>query len=158
VEPQGSDSTKGEHEAVYVDHLERRRSDFDRSMWQAPALTIAAQAFLLRVLTDRSIGGGARAVILGAGVLASVAAIASLLRLRAREVRYSEHIARSLGRQEGDPWLRKPEPKLKERPPLLSERRLRQWAGRWRPPVYLLWCVALVAFGVADVVALLATR
>jgi hypothetical protein len=77
-------------------------------MWQGPALTIAAQAFLLRVLTDRSIGCGARAVILTAGVLASLAAIASLLRLRAREVRYSEEIAALLGKQKNDPWLTKP--------------------------------------------------
>jgi hypothetical protein len=128
------DQPARELDAVYVDHLERRRSDLDRSMWQAPALTIAAQAFLLRVLTDRSVDGGARAVILAAGVAASVAAAASLLRLRAREVRYSEEIARLLIK-ENDPWLREPEPKPKDGPKFLSETRLRKWAGRWRLPV-----------------------
>jgi hypothetical protein len=140
------------NDAVYLDHLERRRADFDRSMWQAPALTIAAQAFLLRVLTDRSVDGGARAVILAAGIAASVAAAASLLRLRAREVRYSEEIARLLVK-ENDPWLREPEPKPKDGPKFLSETRLRKWAGRWRLPVYLLWCLALLLFVAADAVA-----
>jgi hypothetical protein len=78
---------------IYVDHLERRRSDFDRSMWQAPALTIAAQAFLLRVLTDQGVCWQARLVILLAGAVASFAAAASLIQLRRREVEYSEGIA-----------------------------------------------------------------
>jgi hypothetical protein len=78
---------------VLLDHLERRRNTFDQSMWQAPGLTIAAQAFLLTVLTDSGISTTARACILAAGISAVSAAILSLLRLRAREVEYSEPIA-----------------------------------------------------------------
>jgi hypothetical protein len=78
---------------VLLDHLERRRNTFDQSMWQAPGLTIAAQAFLLTVLTDSGISTTARACILAAGISAVSAAILSLLRLRAREVEYSEAIA-----------------------------------------------------------------
>jgi hypothetical protein len=62
-------------------------------MWHAPALTITAQAFLLIVLTDRGVDAWARLAILAAGVLAIVAALLSLLRLRAREVQYSRVIA-----------------------------------------------------------------
>jgi hypothetical protein len=130
-------------------------------MWQAPALTIAAQAFLLQVLTNRSIDGGARALILAAGAIAGIAAVLSLLRLREREVRYSDAIAhyaytagipefrpdrlprRSLERQgrsaRFDRWLQ----------------RIVGWCG-W-PGVYLVWVLALVLFVVADIVAFLLT-
>lgn len=136
----------------------------------APALTIAAQAFLLRVLTDGSVDVAARAVILAAGVLASVAAAASLLRLRWREVQYSEEIRRWFVDQGLPSPVLKPSAEVSEisdkppteqtssnQPKRLSERWLREWAGGWRMPVYLLWCLALIAFVVADIVPLIAT-
>ena len=71
--------------ATFLDLLERRRQSLDQSMWQAPALTIAGQAFLLRVLTDENVVLGARLLMLFAGVMASLAALLSLMRLgRAR--------------------------------------------------------------------------
>jgi hypothetical protein len=79
--------------ATFLTLLESRRSSADQGMWQAPTLTIAAQAFLLAVLTDPSVSERARLVILVAGIAACIAAILSLVRLRAREILWSEAIA-----------------------------------------------------------------
>lgn len=78
---------------TFLTLLESRRSSADQGMWQAPALTIAAQAFLLAVLTDPGISDRARLAILVAGIAACIAAILSLIRLRAREILWSETIA-----------------------------------------------------------------
>jgi hypothetical protein len=59
-------------------------------MWQAPTLTIAGQAFLLALLADQDLATGVRRAVFVAGVLAVIAAVISLLRLRSREVTYSE--------------------------------------------------------------------
>jgi hypothetical protein len=76
--------------ATFLTQLESRRSSVDQQMWQAPTLTIAAQAFLLVVLTDSNVSGRARLWIVIAGIAACVAAILSLVRLRAREIGFSE--------------------------------------------------------------------
>jgi hypothetical protein len=152
MESEHRDHPASAHDVVFLEHLERRRGAFDQSMWQAPALTIAAQAFLLNVLTDESVDMAARAVILVGGVTASAAAAASLIRLRWREVQYSEEIGRWFAdRNLPDPRL--PHPSTANPAERFSERWLREWAGRWRLRVYLLWCLALVIFAVADVVA-----
>jgi len=131
-------------------------------MWQAPALTIAAQAFLLNVLTDSSIDSSARVWILVAGILALVAAIASLLRLREREVRYSDAIGyyAELARIR-DPRPDELETKPLERHGLFSPldqllRRIAAWE-HWLP-MHLIWALALLLFAVADVVAFSATN
>jgi hypothetical protein len=100
-------------------------------MWQAPALTIAGQAFLLRVLADEGLEWWARAVVLLAGILATLAATLALRHLRKREVEYSRRIT-ALSARVGvdDP-----------RPPVPA-----------RFPVIYWWLGALVAFMAADAV------
>jgi hypothetical protein len=78
---------------AFVNLLEGRRAAIEQSQWQAPTLTIAAQAFLLAVLTDDAVPKSARWVILAAGVLACLSAMLALIRLRAREVLYSEAVS-----------------------------------------------------------------
>jgi hypothetical protein len=52
--------TQRERDTALLDHLERRRNAHDQAMWQAPALTIAGQAFLLRVNADEGLEWWAR--------------------------------------------------------------------------------------------------
>jgi hypothetical protein len=147
-----------------LDHLERRRNSLDQSTWQAPGLTIAAQAFLLNVLTNAAVDSFARAVILVAGVGAVLAAAASLLRLRYREVLYSEVVGRYAERARIlDPRAHQipiTERKILDADTRLArvDRWLRGLAGsnRW-PPMHLVWVLALFLFAVADVVAFFAT-
>jgi hypothetical protein len=133
-----------EQVGVLLDHLERRRNALDQSTWQAPGLTIAAQAFLLNVLTNEAVDPLARAVILVAGVGAVLAAAASLLRLRFREVLYSEVIGR-YAELAGIPDPRADQIPVTERKILEKEGRLarvdrwlRGLAGsNWWPPMHL---------------------
>jgi len=37
------------------------------------------------------------------------------------------------------------------------DKSLQTWAGRWHVPVYLLWCITLLLFVVADLAAFLLT-
>jgi hypothetical protein len=128
-------------------------------------LTIAAQAFLLQVITNRSIDATARAVILAAGVVASFAALIALLRLRQREVYYSDAIAHyGKGISAGDP---RPHLDLKGQP-LEDSRGLWGWLDRailrplagWSkwPGIHIWWALALALFIVADIVAFYATN
>ncbi len=129
-------------------------------MWQAPALTIAAQAFLLSVLTDRGVSWCARLFILIGGLAAIWAALASLVRLRSREVLYSDAIAYEFDRR----GLDDPRPDNLERKALERkgrwhkvDRSVQTWAGRWTMPIYLVWVIALLLFALADVMAFLLT-
>jgi hypothetical protein len=127
-------------------------------MWHAPTLTIAAQAFLLIVLTDASVDGRARAGILVAGVVATAAALLSLLRLRAREVQYSGVIAHYFM------TVGLPDPRSTNALPREAfgghVGRLDRWLqlrARQVGPVYLWWASALLLFAAADVLALALT-
>jgi hypothetical protein len=115
-----------------LDHLERRRNAHDQAMWQAPALTIAGQAFLLRVLADEGVEWWARAVVLLAGILATLAAALAIRHLRKREKEYSRRIE-ALSQRVG---LDDPRPLVFARP----------------FPIIYWWIFALVAFIVADAV------
>lgn len=157
----GNEWTQQQRQATFLDHLERRRNSFDQFMWNAPALTIAAQAFLLGVLTDDAVARSIQRWVAIAGILASVAAIVSLLRLRAREFLYSTAIAHYCDA------YGIPDP----RPDALAkvvrdeqDTRIGVWAWIDRQmrrvisspvmfPVYWLWIVALAVFIAADVVA-----
>jgi hypothetical protein len=55
------------HWEAFAGLHEGRRNAHDVAMWQAPALTIAAQAFLLSVLTDPGLSDATRAFVLAAG-------------------------------------------------------------------------------------------
>jgi hypothetical protein len=99
--------------------------------------------------------------ILAAGVAASVAAFASLIRSHAREIRYSDAIASYF-----DAFgLPDPRPDALPRKPLRREttrsRRfdgwLQGWAESWTLATYLLWAAALLLFALADVVAYVLT-
>jgi hypothetical protein len=59
--------TQQERDAVLLDQLERRRHAHDQAQWQAPALTIAGQAFLLQVLADEGLDCVARGSCLRPG-------------------------------------------------------------------------------------------
>jgi hypothetical protein len=112
-------------------------------------------------LTDKNADEGALFWILIAGIAACVAAILALIRLRAREVQYSEaiaHLCRTMGLSDPRPFTlkRKPVPlKWFHRP---IDRPVR-WVGaqRFYPTVYWVWIAALVLFGFADFVAYRAT-
>ena len=137
----------------------------DQAMWQAPTLTITAQAFLLAVLTADGVGGLTRFFVLIAGLSAIVAAARALLRLRAREVQYSEAIEFYLDRAPEIPGLLPddlPAKPITRHTLQLSfapkkgrlDKWLRRRALRTRmPTVHLFWLLALVLFAVADVVA-----
>ena len=140
-----------------LDLLESRRGGLDATLWQAPALTIAAQAFLLSVLTDPSLDPIAEGFILAAGVFASWAAVRSLIRGRAREVRYSDALA-FYAEKFGLPELR-PVDALPRKPidrkgswhqfDLLLQAR----SDEWRTPAYVWWSAALILFAVSDILA-----
>jgi hypothetical protein len=85
-----SEERNPERDATFLAQLETRRAELAVAQWQAPGLTIAAQAFLLTVITNTAIPPTARAYVLAAGVVATFAAGMSLLRAHEREVRYSE--------------------------------------------------------------------
>jgi hypothetical protein len=140
-------------------HLESRRAGIEAAQWQPPTLTIAAQAFLLFVLTNKEISKFALLCILVAGITACLAAILSIVRLRAREVLYSEAIAQACD----DANLPDPRPEFLAAQPLSQrprprqrpvDRLVRRLGGHERyPTVYLFWIAALIFFIVADIVA-----
>jgi hypothetical protein len=142
------DRTQPERDSLLLEHLERRRSEYNAATWQAPTLTFAGQAFLLIVLSDGGLDRAARLIVLIAGITATLAALVSLRRLLARERLYSEAIAarlRALG--VGDPRPADIEKDLLDRqldpPPRLM---------RSLPGAAWLWMVALGLFIAADVV------
>lgn len=138
------------------------RAAIEQAQWQAPTLTIAAQAFLLSVLTDSDVSTTARLFILGAGVLACVAAVLALVRLRAREVQYSEAVsdacekARLPDPRPFEPFPRKQAPDI-HRPGRVDRAVRAIGASKRLPTVYLFWIATLLAFIAADVVALFCT-
>jgi hypothetical protein len=123
--------------------LENRRLAIDNSIWQAPTLTLIAQAFLLSVLTDESVGWAVAAVVAVAGVVAVLAALLALWLLQDRELDFGRRVdmhARALGLGTPNRQRRR------------HGRHVLEWKGRW------VWGVVLVLFAVADVVALIVTR
>jgi hypothetical protein len=86
------------------------------------------------------------------GVIATVAAVMSMLRLRAREQQYSEAIA-SYGERLGLPDLRPFD--LPAEKPLAGL--LRAAASEWWFKIHHIWPAALLFFIVADIVAFGAT-
>jgi hypothetical protein len=150
-----------ESERVFLDHLERRRGELAVAQWQAPGLTIAAQAFLLQVLANTDIDASARKWVLWAGIMASVAALAALLRLRQREAKYSDAIAfygGKLGMRDPRPHDLEGTPLIRWDPSSVLDRVLR-WVAGWRlwPAIHFFWIAALILFIFADVYVYRAT-
>jgi hypothetical protein len=148
--------TNSKDREITIEQLERRRDDSAQVMWLAPVLTMAAQAFLLQILSRGTLGCVSRLAVLVAGVLATAGALWTLLRARSREVLYSETIASYL-KDEGLPDVRPDS--LRQHLPVGDKKCLRRldqhlvhWADSDRlPPAYMIWASALVAFMVADV-------
>jgi hypothetical protein len=150
----------GQRDLITLGQLEQRRGENDRAMWLAPVITMAAQTFLLQVISDASVPGGARFAVLIAGVTATMAACWTVLRGHAREVHYSEAIWKYSQRL-GLPDVR---PNALGSGLTLSEgiwRRLDRWLvrgsshRRWPIP-YMAWELALFLFVLADLTVFLA--
>ena len=146
-----------DNDRITIEQLERRRDDSANAMWLAPVLTMTAQAFLLQILSQAALNCFARGAVLVAGILATLAALWTLLRARSREVLFSEAIAGYL-QEAGLPDVRPTA--LRGQLPTQQEegllRRLDQHLVRWAdrrslPPAYQVWMAALLAFIVADV-------
>lgn len=160
----GAGKLNSESAREFVRLLDSRRLGYEQTQWQAPTLTIAAQAFLLSVLSDADVSAVARTSILVAGVFACVAAAIALIRLRARELLYSGAVAYYACEHAGllDPRpfnledTQQPVPKGHRVGPTDQ---LFRWIGASRrlSGVYVLWIWALMAFVVADVITLICT-
>jgi hypothetical protein len=138
-----ADTAQRDRAAMLLPVLEGRRLATDNSMWQAPTLTLVAQAFLLGVLTDRNVGWAVGSAVAVAGVLALATAMLALWLLHDRERHFAERVkdqAVELGL--GDP----------NRATERGKGHLLEWPG------WLLWELVLFAFVVADVLALIVTR
>jgi hypothetical protein len=136
--------TQQERDAALLDQLERRRYAHEQGQWQPPALTIAGQAFLLRVLADEGLESWARAVVLAAGLLATLASALLLRGMRKREEEYSRRIEALAARIGIDD----PRPPVPMRIPVIN-----------KPfPFIYWWLFALVAFGFADIAVFVAAR
>jgi hypothetical protein len=92
-----------------------------------------------------------RFVILLAGLAAVAAALASLLRLRSREVWFSQVFSYYSGELMPDIRARRDLPR-KERHTLWLDSRLQKLGNHLGPP-YFYWAVALMIFFAADIVA-----
>lgn len=123
--------TQQARDTALLDHLERRRTAHDQAMWQAPALTIAGQAFLLQVLADEGLECLARLAVLVAGLLATWAAGWAIFHLRKREKEYSKRIETLSGRIG------------------IEDPRPLEFA--WPFPIIYWWVIALGAFFCADI-------
>lgn len=131
-------------------------------MWQAPALTIAAQAFLLQVIADDSLDWWARLMVLLGGLAAIGTAIFALFRLRAREVQYAEAFAYYAAKP-GLPDIRPAA--LSEIPGPDVEPTRAQRIDAWTrdravssrlPPGHFFWALALLLLALADVAVFVA--
>jgi hypothetical protein len=86
--------TSGSMDATRLQILESRRTNYESLQWQSPALTFAAQAFLLTILSDDSVGWWVATPIALAGALACFAAFVSLAQLRHTERLHGEAVRR----------------------------------------------------------------
>lgn len=123
--------------------LEGRRIATDGQLGQMPALIVAAQAFLLTVLTRPELPARVRVAVAVAGIAATISAGVGTWQQRQREVALSERIAvhaRALG---------------------LPELRRRGWDAPFRPfslgswRGWAIWEAALALFIAADIAAVL---
>lgn len=125
-------------------------------MWLAPVITMAAQAFLLQIISNQSLPHAARLWVLLAGVAATLAACWTVLRAHAREVQYSEEIWRRskvLGLPDVRPSALKADLTLDDGGWRKLDRGLVRLASHqgWPTP-YMAWTLALLLFVVADLV------
>jgi hypothetical protein len=113
-------------------------------------LTVAGQAFLLQVLTNDDVGWTVALFVALGGILAGLTVMLGLWQ-RDREVLHSEEIQVHL---EDLAW---PDP----RRPALAKRQGSDSRPRWHlleSPTWFLWVLTILAFVVADIVALIWSR
>jgi hypothetical protein len=154
----------GEDEARELQEtLERRRLAIDQTMWQAPGLSITAQAFLYVVALNPGTPEYGRIVVLIAGLLVVLAAAFSLMKQRYLEELHSEVIQRCrriLGLQ--DPFrrnleaLRDPRPATTSRPGK-AWRRIQDARGFQDLASFAIWAAVLLAFALGDVILIVGT-
>lgn len=91
---EGSDPPRPEPElvAAFLEAAENRRATEDQSMWSVPALTIAAQAFVLTIVVNSATTQAGRAVACGVG---GIILLAAALQMR-RHQRYERSLSRWL--------------------------------------------------------------
>jgi hypothetical protein len=149
----GHESPAGKHlsrEEMLVQYqvVAARRQNFDLMVWQVPALTLTAQAFLLVIALGSGSGHLAR---IAAGLLSAVTALMSvqlLLRQRLHEVadtRWLHDFEDSRG------W----EP-IHQRPAARVAAAGMRARGLARLPSHQLWITGLVLFGATGLAAALA--
>jgi hypothetical protein len=108
------------------------------------------------VLANENVHWAARMFILFAGIAASAAAFASLLRGRAREVLYSDALAwyfEEFGLPDTRPGRLPRKPLDREGKWLDRDGRIQAWSERRATPMYVLWALALALFALADIFA-----
>jgi hypothetical protein len=110
--------------------LEQRRAAFEGVMWHVPALVVAAQAFLLQVITDDGVDYGAAVAVALAGSMASITAGIALHIQQERERWLNEQVKAYASR------LRSPLPERDDAP-------MPGWG-------FALWQVTLGTFVVVD--------
>jgi hypothetical protein len=128
-----------------MDMLEARRRAVDGALWQPASLIVAAQAFLLLVISDQTVGWVSASVVTGAALLLSAACVSALLKqVRVEEVLSREVSNHALLLYEQDPnWK-----KLEEASGL----------DGGIPAARLLFPLGRGALALADVVTLIAQR
>jgi hypothetical protein len=144
------------HGTAWLELLEGRRLAADVQLWHGPTLVIAAQAFLLQVLTDPSLHVLTAVMVAVAGSFACVAAFVSIVQQGDRELTFSETVA-AYSRDVlhlGDPRRHVLEAKLGQLDGVWPE-----WLVRGKVlKARRLWLLTLVALVVADWVAFAMTR
>jgi hypothetical protein len=137
--------------------LEQRRAAIDQTMWQAPALSITAQAVLFAVALSKDTPQYGRITVLIVGLLAVLAALFSLLKQRYLEELHSEVIvACNVTLGQTAPYRRDLEDLRPRRPQPRTRReqawgRLQGWSRFQDAESFLVWAGALGGFAIADV-------
>jgi hypothetical protein len=92
VETQQPDPGEDAKNERLLQLLEQRRAAFEGAMWHVPALVVAAQAFLLQIITNDGVDYGAAVAVAAAGSAASITAGIALGIQHERERWFSEQV------------------------------------------------------------------
>jgi hypothetical protein len=135
-----------EKDEVLYQIIADRRVGTDTMMWQAPVLSLTAQAFLLTIALGPDSAPTARAISALLAVLAAAASLQLMAKHRYYEVSDSK-------------WLERYEGKHLGCPPLHTPKRPGADPMKWyeRLPSYYVWCAILGIFGIAGLVVIVLT-
>jgi hypothetical protein len=143
--------------------LEQRRAAIDQTMWQAPALSVTAQAFLFAVALNPDTVEYGRITVLIVGMAAALAALFLLLKQRYLEELHSDLIIACQKLLGGIPPYRRDLEAVRPERKAVCTRRERAWrrlqASKRFQEVesFYVWAGALSAFAAADVYLLIKT-